>query len=164
MIPQTIRQFNAFIDGVGYAGRVTDSTTPKLTLKTEDYNAAGMGGTDVIPLDLDKMEVELTFLEHTPALLGVIGRANIPMTLRAAAKRDDETAVPLVWTMRGIFTELDSGQLKAAAKVELKLKGVLRYNKLTHSGQLIHEIDIENGVRNIGGTDQMADIRAAIGM
>ena len=40
----------------------------------------------------------------------------------------------------------------------------LRYYKLTHGGDVVHEIDIPNMVRTIGGVDQLSAVRSALGI
>ena len=36
------KNFNLFVDGKGFAGQIEEFTPPKLTLKTEEFRAAGM--------------------------------------------------------------------------------------------------------------------------
>jgi P2 family phage contractile tail tube protein len=38
----------------------------------------------------------------------------------------------------------------------------LRFYKLTHGNETVHEIDIPNMVRTIGGIDQLAAVRGAL--
>jgi P2 family phage contractile tail tube protein len=40
----------------------------------------------------------------------------------------------------------------------------LRYYKLSHGGEVIHEIDVPNMVRVVGGVDQLSEIRNALGV
>ena len=42
MLPKILKNFSAFVDGRGYAGRVDEITLPKLTIKMEEYRAGGM--------------------------------------------------------------------------------------------------------------------------
>ena len=42
MVPQTLYNMNAHIDGVSFAGDITSFTLPKMTLKTEEHRAGGM--------------------------------------------------------------------------------------------------------------------------
>jgi len=43
MLPKILKNFNVFVDGRGYAGKIDEITLPKLTIKTEEYRAGGMG-------------------------------------------------------------------------------------------------------------------------
>ncbi len=49
MLPKILRNFNVFVDGRGYAGKIDEITLPKLTIKTEEYRAGGMD----IPINID---------------------------------------------------------------------------------------------------------------
>ena len=40
MLPRILKNFNLFVDGRGYAGRVDEITLPKLTIKTEEFQGA----------------------------------------------------------------------------------------------------------------------------
>ncbi|BET34742.1 hypothetical protein wCIFem_11920 [Wolbachia pipientis] len=42
MLPKILKNFNVFVDGRGYAGKIDEITLPKLTIKTEEYRAGGM--------------------------------------------------------------------------------------------------------------------------
>lgn len=35
MLPKILKNFNVFVDGRGYAGKIDEVTLPKLTIKTE---------------------------------------------------------------------------------------------------------------------------------
>ncbi|ASJ24398.1 phage major tail tube protein [Laribacter hongkongensis] len=42
MIPQVLTNLNLYVDGRGFAGRVTEIQLPKLKRKTDGYRAGGM--------------------------------------------------------------------------------------------------------------------------
>ncbi len=42
MLPKILKNFNAFVDGRGYAGRIDEISLPKLSIKTEEHRAGGM--------------------------------------------------------------------------------------------------------------------------
>ena len=73
-------------------------------------------------------------------------------------------AEAVVVNLRGSFKELDAGTWKAGDKATLKCMIAARYYKLTVNGDELIEIDAENMVRIINGTDQLASIRTAIGI
>ena len=66
--------------------------------------------------------------------------------------------------MRGSFREVDAGTWKAGDKATLKCMVAARYYKLAIDGDNAIEIDAENMIRTVNGVDQMATIRAAIGV
>ena len=56
MLPKVLKNFNLFIDGRGYAGRVDEISLPKLTIHTEDYQ---LGGLDTaLAMDMGKVLIQ----------------------------------------------------------------------------------------------------------
>ncbi len=166
MIPKILKNFNAFVDGRGYAGRVDEITLPKLTIKTEEHRAGGMDVPVEIDMGMEKLEAELTFAEYDVELFrlfGLIDGNAVSLTLRGAIQADGE-AEPIIVNLRGSFREVDAGTWKAGDKATLKCMVAVRYYRLTINGDSVIEIDAENMIRIIGGEDQMATIRQAIGI
>lgn len=166
MIPKILKNFNAFVDGRGYAGRVDEITLPKLTIKTEEHRAGGMDVPVEIDMGMEKLEAELTFAEYDVELFrlfGLIDGNAVSLTLRGAIQADGE-AEPIVVNLRGSFREVDAGTWKAGDKATLKCMVAVRYYRLTINADSVIEIDAENMIRIIGGEDQMATIRQAIGI
>ena len=64
MLPKILKNFNVYVDGRGYAGRVDELTLPKLTIKTDEYQWAGMSAPVEIDMGLEKLEMDLTFSDH----------------------------------------------------------------------------------------------------
>ena len=166
MIPKILKNFNAFVDGRGYAGRVDEITLPKLTIKTEEHRAGGMDVPVEIDMGMEKLEAEITFAEYDVELFrlfGLIDGNAVSLTLRGAIQADAE-AEPIVVNLRGSFREVDAGTWKAGDKATLKCMVAVRYYRLTINADSVIEIDAENMIRIIGGEDQMATIRQAIGI
>jgi P2 family phage contractile tail tube protein len=166
MIPKILKNFNAFVDGRGYAGKVDEITLPKLTVKTEEHRAGGMDVPVEIDMGMEKLEAEITFAEYDAELFrlfGLVDGNSVSVTLRGAMQAGGE-AEPVVVTLRGSFRELDSGNWKAGDKATLKCMMAVRYYRLNINGSDAIEIDAENMIRIIGGEDQMASIRQAIGI
>ncbi|MCA3472294.1 MAG: phage major tail tube protein, partial [Rhodobacter sp.] len=64
----------------------------------------------------------------------------------------------------GLITAAETGDLKPGTDTALKLMIAVRYYRLEINGEQIVEIDLVNGKRVIGGVDQLADIRRAMGL
>ena len=73
-------------------------------------------------------------------------------------------AKPVIVNLRGGWKELDAGTWKPGDKSTLKVSVAASYYKLTINDEELIEIDAANLVRKVGGIDQMAEIRAAIGV
>jgi hypothetical protein len=70
----------------------------------------------------------------------------------------------VVATLRGLLKEVDLGDWKAGDPAEIKHAIAPSYYKLEIDGRLMYEIDMVAGVQVIDGKDQLADIRAALGL
>jgi len=166
MIPKTLKNFNLFVDGRGYAGRVEELTLPKLSIKTEEIKAGGMDVPIELDMGMEKLECELTIAEYDSEIIKMFGLNNgaqVPLTLRGGL--DDETGItPVVVTLQGAWRALDFGNWKAGEKAPLKVSVALRYYRLEMDGQELVEIDAINMVRKIDGKDQLEGLRGALGI
>lgn len=166
MIPKILKNFNAFVDGRGYAGRVDEVTVPKLSLKMEEHRAGGMDAPVEIDMGMEKLESELTFAEYDKELFRLFGLTDgkiVSFTLRGGMQGGGDTEAVVI-NLRGQMKELDAGSWKAGDKTTLKCSVALSYYKLTIDGEELVEIDVENMIRVINGVDQMAEMRKAIGI
>jgi P2 family phage contractile tail tube protein len=168
MLPKILKNFAVFVDGRGYAGKVEEITLPKLTVKTEEYRAGGMDVPIAIDMGMEKLETDMTFSDYDSELFklfGIISGNLVALTLRGALQEPDKTdAIPVVLHLRGTIRELDFGTWKAAEKATLKMAMDLRVYKLTYNNADVIEIDAENMIRKINGTDQLATFRTALGL
>lgn len=167
MLDDVLKNMALFIDGRGYAGHVEELTLPKLTLKTEEFRGGGMDAPIEIELGMEKLECEFTLIQFDKALLKLFGLAPgklVPLTVRGALVSELGEQNTMVVNMQGIIREMELGNWKPGEKATLKCMVALRYYKLTHSGETLHEIDIPNGVRTIGGVDQLAGVRRTLAL
>lgn len=161
-MPKNLRNWTSYVDGVGYAGRVKEGTLPKIALKTFEYIGGGMVG----PIDLptgtvEKMTCDLTFEEYVPALYALIGTENVSVSFRGAQGSGSES---IIVEMRGLLREVDPGTWKGGEEATLKTSFTAKYLKMTIAGSVVTEIDIENMVFKVGGTDQLSALRSALGL
>lgn len=166
MIPKILKNFNLFVDGRGYAGRVDEVTLPKLSIKTEEFKGGGMDVPIELDMGMNKLECDLTISEYDPEIVKMFGLrsgAQVPLTLRGGLD-GEEGVSPVVVTLTGAWRELDFGGWKPGEKAPLKVSVAVRYYRLEIDGQELVEIDAENMVRKINGTDQLEAIRGALGM
>lgn len=159
------KNFNAFIDGRGYAGQVDEFNPPKLTLVTEEFRAGGMDAAIDVNMGMEKLTADFSLKAYDSnvlALWGVAEGQQVPFVLREALESFDGTVKAVVHTMRGKILGMDPGTSKAGEMPSLKCDLTLTYYKLVHDGVTIHEIDVENMVRIVNGVDQLATMRAAL--
>ena len=164
MLAKVLKNFNVYVDGRGYAGRIDEITLPKLTIKTEDYQGAGMSAPVEIDMGMEKLEMDMTFSEYDPELFKLFGLTNgaeVAFTIRGATEGRSETT-PVVINIRGYIKEMDFDTWTPAEKATLKCSVACNYYKLAIDGNDLIEIDPINMVRNINGADQLSAIREAL--
>jgi P2 family phage contractile tail tube protein len=161
--PRTIRNYNAFIDGVSYAGKSTEAKLPELKLMLANHRGAGMDSSVAQDMGMEALQAEVTLAEWPPELIKMFGTRQ-RMTLRPAAMgQHDFTADSYVATLGGLWTVVNFADLKPGSDVPMKLTLEVDYFRMLMDGDELFEIDIEAGKRIIGGVDQLAGIRAAMG-
>lgn len=168
-VPHTLKNYNLFVDGRGYAGRVDEISLPKMSVKMEEHRAGGFDTPIQMDMGMEKMEAEFTLSEMNPDVLDLVAVFNAGETSVVArgALHDDSSpgAVwPVVATMRGTIKETDGGAWKAGDKTAQKFTVALRYYKLEVDSKEIFEVDTMNLIRRVKGVDQVEAIRSAIGL
>lgn len=166
MLPTILKNFNVFVDGRGYAGKIDEITLPKLTIKTEEYRAGGMDIPISIDMGMEKLEADFTFAEYDAKLFklfGLIHGYSVCLTLRGAIQSGIYYQGVII-NLRGIFRELDFGSWKPGEKATLKCTVAAHYYKLTIGSKELIEIDAENMIRRINGVDQMFILRSILGI
>lgn len=167
MLPQNLVNLNLTVDGLGYAGVVMGLTLPKLAIKTEEHRAGGMDAPIDVDMGMEKLESAFTlsgWKSDVKKFFGLSDGSALAAVFRGAYRDDAGTVQAVVISMRGMLKENDSGDWKPGEKAEDKFTLACRYYKAEVDGQVIHEIDKLNGIRTVNGVDQMAAIRAAIGL
>ena len=166
MLAKKLKNFTAFVDGRGYAGKIKELEPPKLTLKMEEYRAGGMDAATEIDMGMEKLESTLTFSEYDKEIFKQFGLTDgnaVALTLRGAME-DDTTTEEIVIQLRGRYKSLETGSWKAGDDATLKATVSCRYYKLSIGGSELVEIDVENMVRKIDGKDQLEAQRKALGV
>ena len=162
-----LKNLNLFVDGRGYAGQIQNYSPPDLTLTTEDFRGGGMDSAVAIEMGQEPLETSFALIAYDAdvlALWGVAEGANVQFTVRGALESFDGTVKPVVHNMRGKITSLARGEWAPGTPPSLSVTLRLTYYKETHNGIDLHEIDVENMVRIVNGTDRLAAQRAALGI
>ncbi len=163
---EILKNFNAFVDGKGYAGQVEEFEPPKVALTTEEFRAGGMAAPIDITMGTEKMEASLTLTTFGPDLLGrldVVEGKKVNVTLRGGLESHDGTVTAAVWSKTGKIKEIDAGSIKPGQKNTVKVTFTLDFYKVNSGGRDLLEIDVPNMVHKVNGTDQLAPMRGAIG-
>ncbi len=165
MIPKVIKNFNGFIDGRSQAGRVTQIVLPDLAIKSEEHKGGGMDAPVAIDMGMEKLTAKMTIVEYDPDIyadFGFMESRSSPIVARGSQERG-AFVEPVVFSMRGGLSKMPGGTF-GSSKTELELEYELTYAKLAIGGRTVFEIDVENMIRNINGTDQLTGRRRALGI
>jgi len=163
--PRTIRNYNAFIDGFGWFGRVVEAQVPMLKLATEEFRGGGMDAPIEQDMGLEAMSTEISFAEHNMNLMTLLGKTEERLVLRPYGRAEDYNDVDTyIYTCGGLWKEVDFDRLKTKDQINLKLTCALRYYRAQVNDQEAWEIDVENGKRVIGGEDQLLAASRAMGL
>lgn len=164
MYPRKIRNFNAFVDGVSYFGRVTTAKMPELSLATAEHRGGGMDAPVMIDMGMEAMEAELTFSEWSPELLRAFGTRTRFVLRAGAVGETDFDADTIAYTLGGRITKQTQDDFASGEDVMLTLTMNVDVLRIEHNGEITTDIDVEAGKRVIGGKDQLASIRTAMGI
>lgn len=160
-----IKQMTVSVDGRGYAGNVTEYNPPALTLVTAEHRAGGMDAPVTLDMGMEALETSFVLRSYDREVLRQfgVGEGNtVPFVGRGAMQSFDGTWKPAVHTMRGKITGIDRGTWQPGEAATMTVTMRLDYYREEHDGVLVHEIDVENGVRIVDGQDYLADMRAAL--
>ena len=88
----------------------------------------------------------------------------LPASFRDALVSEDGTVRGVEARVRGYVREIDWGTWKSGEKAPLKCMMAVRYFRLAHDGDVLHEIDVDNMKRIVNGQDQLEAQREALGI
>jgi P2 family phage contractile tail tube protein len=166
--PKTLKDLNLYVEGHGFAGKVTELTLPKLTRKTEDYHAGGMGAPIDMDMGLEKLTASFTLTEFNDTVLrqwGVTSRNGISIRFKGSLGAGrDRAEVPVEVALRGTWNELDWDTWKPGELATLKVSIAVLYYKYTQNSQVVFEIDPVNGIEIVNGVDLLAQRRKNLGL
>jgi hypothetical protein len=82
-----LRDFNLYVDGLGYAGRLRSYSPPKVTVVEEDYRAAGMDAPIAIDLGIEKLVAECSLGAYDADIMSRVGQTLIDTISRRTSRQ-----------------------------------------------------------------------------
>jgi len=166
MLPRVLKGFAVYVDGRGYIGRVESCKLPELTVKAEEYRGAGMDAPVDLDMGMEKLDVSMTFAEYDPNLIKEFGlfSADTQIVLRGAIQRQGEDAVPVIVRLQGGVKQIGRDDWKQGEKGSMQVSANCNRYSESIAGETLVDIDIINMKRIIGGVDQLAGMRSALGV
>ncbi|MGO8269277.1 phage major tail tube protein [Rhizobium ruizarguesonis] len=163
-LPRQVKAFNSYINGTSYAGRADTVTLPSLALMLEDHRAGGMDAPIKLELGMEAMTALVTLSDYSPDIIGLVGKPETPLVFRGAVQAQGGNAEAVVINMRGMLGTTEFSEWSPGTKSTKALTFELSYFRFRQNDVELAEIDIINMVRKFGGIDQLAGLRAAIGL
>ena len=167
-LPRVSKNFAVFGDGNNYRGEVPEVKLPTLSRKLEEYRSGGMNGPVGLDFGQEKMEAEIKAAGWIKGMADKWGArthdANQLRFVGGIQADDDGAVIPVEVVMRGRLQEIDPGTAKAGDNTERTYKFHLSYYKEVVDGRVEIEIDLVNMVEIVNGVDNLAAMRAALGI
>lgn len=160
-----LKNFNLYVDGRGYAGNVDEVTLPNLAIVGEDYRAGGMDAPVELDMGMEKLESTFILSKFDADVDRLFSSPGfIALTFRGAVESLDGTVRPVVVKMSGKIHAIETGAATPGTKVTKTYRVPLVRYSYTLDGVAVHDIDVLNMKRIIGGVDRLAEQRRAIGL
>ena len=163
-IPHKLTNMNMFLDGVGFAGLVTEITLPVIKFKSEDHQGGGMDAPISIEMGMEPLEASFVLSSYETEVFAAAGfqeNVSTGIICRGALKKDDEV-IPLNVVLRGRIEEIDFGTWKPGDESSMKFTLKVDFYQLMKGVVELCYIDIKSSIRRIGGKDQLDAVRAAL--
>jgi hypothetical protein len=162
-----LRDFALTVDGEGYAGNAEEVTLPALDLLIVDYKAGGLDAPLSIDMGMEKMQLKAKLNDTTAdalATFGLLGSQDKTVTLKGAAQNLDNSISQIAVSARGKCRTLTASPWKKGETANHEYVWDLSYYQYAVDGSVVHQIDVQNGIRIINGVDQLQNVRAALGL
>ena len=167
-LPNILKNFNFYPDGVSLMGVCEEVSLPKLSRKTETFSGGGLAAPVDIDIAQEKIEIEWTCAGFAADQMKLYAKAKAsatPFRFAGAYVREDTEAVQAVEIVcRGRVSEIDPGNAKVGDKNTTKFKAGLTYYKLVVDGATLIEIDALAMIFIVDGVDILEKQRKAIGL
>ena len=163
-VKDVMRDVVAFVDGRSYAGQCNQVTLPSTAIQTEEMRAGGMDGPEEMDMGLAAMRASLQFMSVPAEVLKLLGKPDIQITVRGALRSSDASVKKATATMSGKFIENNPGNWQPGQTANFTTTFSAYAYKLTIAGETIHDINNRTYKRVIDGVDQLAALRAALGL
>lgn len=159
-----MRNVAAFVDGRNHAGQFNKVTLPEISVQTEEFRAGGMDAPTEMDMGMAAMRVTLEAENVVVDVKKLMGRPDIPLTLRGALMSSDGEVRGATAELTGRFITDNGGDWEPGSKATNTFTFAANTYVLRVAGEEVYEIDVERMVRKIGGVDQLAGIRDVLGI
>ena len=161
----TIRDGVMSFAGISYAGNIMEFTLPDFMLKTEEYRAGGMDAPIALDMGMDALKISAVLNSFSDDVLSLFG-TRVTFVARMGLQSEVFSAVyrNYVFSGYGLVTGVKRGTIKSGDLAQITVEMTLDVAKDTIDGEINTFIDIKNGIRTIGGVDQLLGKKLALGI
>jgi P2 family phage contractile tail tube protein len=163
-LPQTMRDINIFIDGIGHLGTSEEFELPKINQKKFSQEFGGFER-EVLTGSFEKMEANVTLNEYSAAVFAAMALGNVTglgvnLTVKGSIFQDGKSKQALA-TIQGNI-DIDDGSWKANEQVKRKLKISVNMYAMEIDGKQACLFDVNHMIAIIDGVDFLATLRSHI--
>lgn len=160
-LPQTFKDINAFVNGIGHLG-VSSSFEPPKIKKSKASKSGGGFEVDYDDGSFEKMESKLELDEYSLSIFEAFSQMkDKKITVKGSIFQDGDS-LPVIATIKGEF-DIDPGSWKAKEGVKLTIDiPTVTYYKLEINGKEVVLMDTKNMVARIYGVDILEKLRTHI--
>jgi hypothetical protein len=158
-LPKFLKNWTISIAGTPYSGIAEEVELPKIKPKYDDFRACGMDSSIKVDMGLESLECIITLAQHDPIAYLLMGAEKGIFIIKGSRQAPGGKAEPILATVAGKVSEIDEGSWKAGERTSQKLSISVETYALLIAGFPCAEIDIENGIRVIGGFDKTGTVK-----
>lgn len=163
-LPQTMRDINIFVDGIGHLGTSSEFELPKINQKKFTQEFGGFER-DVLTGSFEKMEASVTLDEYSASVFAAMALGNatglgVNITVKGSIFQEGKSKQALA-TIQGNI-DIDDGSWKANEQVKRKLTIAVNAYAMEIDGKQGCLFDVKNMIAIIDGVDFLATLRSQI--
>lgn len=148
MLPRVLTDFNAFVDGTGYAGKAKEIALPDIEKKTYEVFNGGMSSPVEVPFGYEKIMATLTFEGIVPEVTKLVTKNQAGgITLRLIGKYFDPNSegdlANCEIVLTGMIKKKEGGSLKKGDNSAPKYEFTCSYYKETLGEEVLIEVNAQ---------------------
>lgn len=161
---------NLYAEGGSFLGAVASVMLPEVKHKTIEHKAGDLIGTPKLPGALEALQATVKMNGLYEDFHALTGNPNTTVRLMVRANQKVRTGAgstvdePVIVYLRGWFSSRKVGELKSSEGTNPEYMMEVSYYRLSVAGVDVEEVDIENSVHRVNGTDLLATFRANLGI
>ena len=167
-LPNLVKQANLIVDGQGYLGKLENAKLPDLKQKVEEWRGGGMLGDIEVTVGFEKMAMPFKLGGIEPGLFKLWGLQNNAVkafqVLGHAVAEDTGETMSIDAYIRGKLADVETDEFKPGSQGMSSYEVKIHYYRLRVNDEELIEYDPINLVLKIGGVDQLASMRANLGL